>query len=46
MNVSDVVTNIGWHTFYGCESLPIHAPAGSYAEEYEKKNNITFEAIT
>ena len=32
------------HTFDNCENLTIHAPAGSYAEEYAKKNNIPFVA--
>ncbi len=28
--------------FIGCENLSIHAPAGSYAEQYAKENNIPF----
>lgn len=31
--------------FHGCEKLTIHAPAGSFAEEYAKKNKIKFEAL-
>ena len=31
--------------FSGCDNLTIHAPAGSVAETYAKKNNIPFEAI-
>ncbi|OUN07204.1 hypothetical protein B5G43_06245 [Flavonifractor sp. An92] len=27
----------------GCKKVTIHAPAGSYAEEFAKKNNIPFE---
>ena len=30
--------------FSGCKSLTIHAPAGSYAEQYAKENNIPFVA--
>ena len=30
--------------FYGCNQLTIHAPAGSYAEQYAKENNIPFVA--
>lgn len=28
--------------FEGCKNLTIHAPAGSYAEQYAKENNIKF----
>ena len=31
-------------SFFGCTSLTIHAPAGSYAEKYAKEHNIPFEA--
>ena len=30
--------------FSGCSKLTIHAPAGSYAEQYAKEKNIPFEA--
>ncbi len=30
--------------FIGCDKLTIHAPAGSYAEQYAKENNIPFVA--
>ena len=30
--------------FGGCKSLTIHAPAGSFAEQYAKENNIPFVA--
>ena len=30
--------------FWGCFNLTIHAPAGSYAEQYAKENNIKFIA--
>ena len=35
---------IGNGTFSGCPSLTIHAPAGSYAEQYAKEHNIPFVA--
>ena len=41
------VTEIGtdaFRTYRGPQSITIHAPAGSYAEEYAKKNSIPFEA--
>ena len=38
------VTEIGWNAFQGCENLTIHAPAGSFAEQYAKENDIRFEA--
>ena len=37
------VTEIGWWAFHGCEHLTIHAPAGSYAQQYAQRNNIRFE---
>ena len=39
------VKEIGMDAFNGCRQLTIHAPAGSYAKEYAKKNKIKFEAI-
>ena len=36
---------IAMNAFEGCEKLTIHAPAGSFAEEYAKKNKIKFEAL-
>ena len=38
------VTDIGWFAFDGCTNMTIHAPAGSYAEQYAKENNIPFVA--
>lgn len=39
------MTEIDKRAFDGCPNLTIHAPAGSYAEQYAKKNNIPFEPI-
>ena len=36
------VKTIGTEAFAGCPNLTIHAPAGSYAEQYAKENNIPF----
>ena len=36
----DTVNSIQYDVFRGCPKLTIHAPAGSYAEEYAKKNGI------
>ena len=38
------VRSIKGETFGGCSLLTIHAPAGSYAEQYAKENNIPFVA--
>lgn len=38
------VTSISNRAFRGCTSLTIHAPVGSYAEQYAKENNIPFVA--
>ena len=38
------VNEIGMGAFRGCPKLSIHAPAGSYAEQYAKENNIPFVA--
>jgi len=45
ITIPDSVTKIGYGSFdEGCDSLIIHAPAGSYAETYAKENNIPFQA--
>ena len=38
------ITLIGEDAFDNCPNLTIHAPLGSYAEQYAKENNIPFEA--
>ena len=40
----DTVTYINDFTFEKCDLLSIHAPAGSYAEQYAKEHNICFVA--
>ena len=44
VTIPEGVTEIGGAAFEKCKKLTIHAPAGSYAEEYAKKNNIRFIA--
>lgn len=44
LSVPNSVTAIGNDAFSGCKNLTIHAPAGSYAEQYAKENNIPFVA--
>lgn len=49
-NLSDItipksVTSIDNEAFMFCVKLTIHAPAGSYAENYAKEHNIPFVAI-
>jgi hypothetical protein len=39
------VTKIGPYAFQKCAGLTIHAPAGSYAEQYAKKNSVKFEML-
>ncbi len=39
------VTKIGYNVFTNCRRLVIHAPAGSYAEQYAKKNSVKFEML-
>ena len=45
IEIPDSVEYISYDAFYGCESLTIHAPKGSYAEEYAKENDIPFKSI-
>ena len=40
----ETVKQIRDGAFYNCTDLTIHAPAGSYAEQYAKENNIPFVA--
>ena len=44
VRIPESVTEIGRKAFAGCNSLTIHAPAGSYAEQYAKENKIPFVA--
>ena len=44
VTIPESVTNIERGAFSGCLNLTIHAPAGSYAEQYAKENNIPFVA--
>ncbi len=41
---SRVGHRIGTDAFKDCHKLTIHAPAGSYAEQYAKENNIPYVA--
>ena len=43
--IPDSVTSIGYKAFANCGDLTIHAPAGSYAEQYAKENNYKFQAL-
>jgi hypothetical protein len=43
INIPDSVTSIGKFAFLDCRKLTIHAPKGSYAEQYAKENEIYFE---
>ena len=45
ITIPDSVTSIGKFAFADCFKLTIHAPAGSYAEQYSKENRIHFKAI-
>ena len=42
VTVPQSVHTIGTDAFAKCTKLTIHAPAGSYAEQYAKENNIPF----
>lgn len=44
LHIPSGVVKIGYYAFDKCDKLTIYAPAGSYAEEYAKKNNIPFVA--
>ena len=45
IEISNNVTVIAGDAFKNCKKVVICAPAGSYAEQYAKENNIKFEAI-
>lgn len=45
ITIPDSVTFIHFNAFDGCNNFTIHAPMGSYAEQYAKKHGIVFEAI-
>jgi hypothetical protein len=44
VTIPNSVTRIEKDAFEKCPNLTIHAPAGSYAEQYAKENNIPFVA--
>ncbi len=44
ITIPNSVTSIGFWAFSGCDNLTIHAPAGSFAEQYAKENHILFVA--
>ena len=44
INIPNTVKEIQDDVFFGCDNLTIHTPAGSYAEQYAKENNIPFVA--
>ena len=45
VKIPDSGAEIGNNAFDCCKSLTFHAPAGSFAEQFAKKNKIPFEAI-
>jgi len=42
--IPEGVTSMGENVFYKCTNLTIHAPSGSYAEQYAKENEVNFIA--
>jgi len=44
VEIPNSVTNIEKYAFEGCKNLTIYGPAGSYAEQYAKDNDIPFIA--
>ena len=44
VTIPDSVTSFGKEVFTGCPNLTIHAPEGSYAEQYAKEHDIPFAA--
>jgi hypothetical protein len=45
ITIPETVNRIDFFAFEGCLWLTIHAPAGSYAEQFAKKRKIPFEAV-
>ncbi|MBQ6829584.1 MAG: leucine-rich repeat domain-containing protein [Clostridia bacterium] len=45
VTIPESVTSIAKSAFDGCNNLAIHAPTGSFAEQYAKENNITFVSV-
>ena len=45
ITIPETVNRIDFLAFEGCLWLTIHAPAGSYAEQFAKKRKIPFEAV-
>lgn len=43
--LSNELTGIGEFAFADCEKLIVHAPSGSFAEQFARENNILFVAI-
>ena len=44
VTIPESVTSIGGNVFTKCPNVRIHAPSGSYAEQYAKAHNIPFVA--
>lgn len=44
IHIPVTVNSIGDYAFWECSSVSIHAPVGSYAEQYAKENHIPFVA--
>ena len=45
ITIPESVTNISESAFRSCPNVTIHAPLGSYAEQYANENHIKFQAI-
>ena len=45
VTIPESVKEIGDSVFMNCPRLVIHAPAGSYAERYARKNGILFQPL-
>ena len=44
LQIPPKVSSIGSLSFFNCPKLTIHAPAGSYAEQFAKEHKIPFVA--